>query len=108
MFIIMSFKLILTTCPDLPVAHQIAEGLISEKLAACVNILPSLVSVYEWQGEIEQATECQLIIKTTESNWPNVQSYIKSQHPYDVPEIICLPIEDGDKDYLAWIEQNTK
>jgi periplasmic divalent cation tolerance protein len=104
----MSYKLVLTTCPDLPTAHQIAEGLVSEKVAACVNIFPSMVSVYHWQDKIEQSTECQLFIKTNERNWPQVQSYITEVHPYDVPEIICLPIEDGHASYLSWIEENTK
>lgn len=100
------FKLVLSTCPDLPTAHQIAEGLLDNQLAACVNILPSVVSLYKWQGKLEQSMECQLIIKTDERNWPELQSYIVKHHPYEVPEILKLDIADGNPSYLSWLQQN--
>lgn len=102
----MTYKLILTTCPDLTCAHTLAEGLIERNIAACVNILPAMVSVYKWQGNIEQAAESQLFIKTNESNWSKVESYIQQHHPYDVPEIIEIDISNGSSEYFSWMQNN--
>ena len=102
----MTFKIVLCTCPDLPAAHTISEGLLEQKLAACVNIIPNIVSLYQWQGKIEQSAETQLIIKTNERNWQKLQSYICQHHPYEVPEIIMLDIQDGQSNYLTWLASN--
>ena len=102
----MTYKLILTTCPDLTSAHSIAEELVKQEIAACVNILPNMVSIYKWQGKVEQAAECQLFIKTNDINWPKVESYINTHHPYDVPDIIQLDISNGSSEYLSWMQQN--
>ena len=99
----MTFKLVLTTSPDLPTAHTLAEGLIENKLAACVNILPAIVSIYKWQGKLEQSQECQLIIKTAERKMPEIHSFIKQHHPYDVPELLALDINQGGDEYLNWL-----
>ena len=101
----MKTKLVLSTTPDLPTAHLLAEGLVEKKLAACVNIIPSIVSIYKWEGKVEQSQECQLIIKTNEINLAEIESFIGQSHPYDVPEIIALDITDGSKDYLEWVNQ---
>lgn len=102
----MTYKLILTTCPDLTSAHSIAEGLVKLEIAACVNILPTIISIYKWQNNIEQSAESQLFIKTNESNWPKVESYIKTNHPYDVPELIELDISNGSPEYFSWMDNN--
>jgi len=102
----MSFKFVLTTCPDLPTAHTIAEGLLELNLAACVNLLPNMVSLYKWQGKIEQSMEVQLFIKTNEINFAKLESYICQHHPYDVPEIIALDIQQGHGAYLNWLAEN--
>lgn len=102
----MTYKLILTTCPDLTSAHTIAEDLVKLEIAACVNILPTIVSVYKWQDKVEQSAECQLFIKTNEINWSKVESYIKDQHPYDVPELIQIDISNGSSEYFSWMQNN--
>lgn len=104
--ITMTYKLVLTTCPDLASAHTIAEELVQLNYAACVNIIPTVVSVYKWQGKLEQSSECQLIIKSDEINWPNVASYINKHHPYDVPELIQLDISNASPEYLSWMGEN--
>ena len=101
----MVYKLILTTTPDLPTAHMIAEGLLERKLAACVNIIPSVVSLYRWQGKIEQSQESQLIIKSDERKVAQIDSFIQQQHPYDVPEMLVLDIHGGSHAYLHWLTQ---
>lgn len=101
-------KLVLVTCPDLPSAHTLAEGLVSKKLAACVNIFPNVISVYEWQGQLEQQAECQLVIKTSETNWPELRSYVEQHHPYDIPEILLIDVEQGSVSYLAWMAEQLK
>ena len=96
-------QLILCTCPDAETADQLAEMLIAERLAACVNILPGLKSVYEWQGAVEMAQEHLLLIKTHQQKYAALEAAIKKLHPYQVPEIIALTIDNGSVDYLKWI-----
>jgi periplasmic divalent cation tolerance protein len=95
--------IILNTCPDREWADKIAHHLVEARLAGCVNIVPQLTSVYRWQGQTEMAEEHQLIIKAAQENYQAVESAIKSLHPYQVPEIIALPIVNGSADYLDWI-----
>ena len=97
------YLLILNTCPDLPTAQTLAEGLVRDRLAACVNILPSLLSTYRWHGEIESAEEHLLMIKTHSDRYSDLEQYIQQRHPYELPEIIAVPIVDGLPGYLAWI-----
>ena len=104
----MSFKFVLSTCPDLASAHTIAEGLLEHDLAACINLIPNVVSLYKWQGKVEQSAEVQLFIKTDERNWPELQSFIVQNHPYDVPEVIALDLTDGNPSYLSWLTENLK
>lgn len=95
---------IFCTCPDAEIAERIAQHLVSEHLAACVNILPGVRSVYLWQGQVESAQEQLLMIKSAKPVYPAIESAIKALHPYEVPEIISLPIEQGSDDYLQWID----
>ena len=85
-----------------------ASLLVAEKAAACVTISSSVTSFYRWQGKVEQEEEVILIIKTIEDNYQKVESTIKENHHYDVPEIIALPINLGEKSYLKWIKENTE
>lgn len=87
-------------CPEQEVAATIADALITSKLAACVNILPAVASIYHWQGNVEQDTEFQLQIKTTMELYSLVEDKLLELHPYDVPEIIALPIISGHQPYL--------
>jgi periplasmic divalent cation tolerance protein len=96
-------QLILCTCPDVETAQRIARHLVTEKLAACINILPSITSIYEWQGEIETAQEQLLLIKSSQFRYANIEAEIKRLHPYELPEVIAIAIENGLPDYLKWI-----
>ena len=98
--------LIYCTCPDMPVAQRIARHLIAEKLAACVNILPGVQSVYEWEGQIETAQEHLLLIKSPQRRYPEIEAAIKALHPYQLPEIIAVAIERGSDEYLTWIDSS--
>lgn len=98
--------LALTTCPDSATAARIAEALVSERLAACVNELPGLTSVYRWQERLHRDAEILLLIKTTPERLPALESRLKELHPYEVPELIALPICGGSTTYLDWVRQN--
>lgn len=100
-------RLALSTFPDAETARRIASQLVSEKFAACANIVPAIESIYRWQGKVEQATEVLVFFKTTAALWAAFQEKLKSLHPYDVPEIICLDVRDGLPDYLRWVRENT-
>ena len=94
---------IFCTVPDETTGVKIGEDLVGSSLAACVNIVPGLTSIYSWQGKIERDNELLLIIKSTNSDYQRLEKRIKELHPYDVPEIIVIDIADGSSDYLNWI-----
>ena len=87
---------------------MLADVLVSQKVAACVNILPRVQSVFEWEGKISRETECLMIIKSTGEAFSALEQSIKSHHSYSVPEIIAMPITLGSADYLAWIHEKVK
>ena len=97
------FQIVLTTCPDKACAERIAQALVEDGLAACVNILPPMHSIYRWKGKIEQATEQLLVIKSTVARFPAIRERLQALHPYELPEIIAVPIADGLPGYLAWL-----
>ena len=99
--------LVLTNCPDEESANAIALALVEERLAACVNILPRVQSVYRWQGSVESATEILLFIKSTAANYAALENLIRQHHPYDVPEIVALPVTHGLPAYLNWVAAET-
>ena len=99
--------LVLTNVPDAACADALATSLIDARLAACVNILPPCRSVYRWNAAIEQAEEIPLLIKTSAAAYPALEAAIRAQHPYELPEIIALPITQGLPGYLAWIAAET-
>ena len=99
--------MVLTTCNSSETSSLIAETLISNKLAACVNIIKGVESVYQWQGKIEHDKEILLIIKTRESLFSQVEQTIQELHSYELPEIIAVPIKTGEKNYLNWIQSAT-
>lgn len=94
------------TCPDQATAEHIAETVIDERLAACVNLVPGLTSIYRWQGQIQRETEMLLIMKTGNMAYPRLETRLRELHPYEVPEIIALPIQSGSAAYLNWIADN--
>lgn len=99
---------VLTNCPDDAVADRIARALVENGLAACVNRLAPVMSVYRWQGAVERAVETPLLIKTTRARYTEVEQSIRALHPYEVPEIIALGIEAGFAPYLRWIAEETE
>lgn len=94
-------------CPDQFSARAIANLLVEEQLAACVQILPGVESVYRWRGQVESTAETMLQIKTRADKFPQVEHAISRAHPYDVPELIASPITHGTAGYLDWVVQNT-
>ncbi|HSH73444.1 MAG TPA: divalent-cation tolerance protein CutA [Methylophilaceae bacterium] len=99
--------LVLTNMPDSNSAEKLADFLVSEKLAACVNLLSPCTSVYAWQGKIEKTAEFPMLIKTTIHCYPALEAAIIAMHPYELPEIIHVPIAGGLPAYLAWVSNNT-
>jgi periplasmic divalent cation tolerance protein len=91
------------TCPDEGTAVSIAETLVNEGLAACVNIIPATRSVYRWKGSTESATEALLMIKTTAGNYEKIEKRVVQLHPYELPEVIGVPIIAGLEPYLKWL-----
>lgn len=98
------YQLILCTCPDKRTAENIARQLVNDKLAACVNILPGMTSVYTWKEQTEAAEEHLLLIKANKACYQAIEKKIRKQHPYELPEIIAVPIENGLPEYLHWID----
>jgi periplasmic divalent cation tolerance protein len=101
------FVIALTTLPPNFDAAGLAEALITGRVAACVTILPSVVSVYGWEGAVQRDQEQQLVIKTTRGQVASLWDALKSRHPYGVPEFIVLPIVEGNPAYLDWIKSGT-
>lgn len=97
------YCIVLCTCPDIDIATNLANQLVSSKLAACVNILPKMISVYTWKDNVETASEVLLVIKTLSKAYASLEHYLTEAHPYECPEIIALPIEQGLTGYLQWI-----
>jgi periplasmic divalent cation tolerance protein len=102
-----SFVIVLTTLPADFDAEPFASRLVEEKLAACVNILPAMRSVYRWKDAVEKENERQLVIKTTAPCLVRLEAVVRNLHPYEVPEFVVLPIASGSAAYLAWLSDNT-
>ena len=103
----MSYIIILSNTNSMDSAETIANFLVKEKLAACVNIIPKITSIYTWQNKIEKEEEVLMLIKTKQSLFNQVKEKITLLHPYEVPEIISIDIKDGNKNYIDWIKNNT-
>lgn len=103
----MTTLLVLTNLPDRPAAEALANALVEARLAACVNILAPCRSVYRWQGAIEVADEVPLLIKTSSERYAALEAAIRSHHPYEMPEVIAMPVRHGLPDYLAWVADST-
>ena len=99
----MKAVVVLTTTPDLKTARSIAKTLVQKKLAGCVSLLENLESVYRWKGKPETAREVLVLIKTPQKNFSRVKNFIKANHPYEVPEIIAIPIAQASRKYLNWL-----
>ena len=98
---------ILCTTPDAESAERIANALVEEKLAACVNLLPTLTSYFRWEGKVQREAEVLMVIKAPRANFEAICTRVKALHPYTVPELIALAIDASTPDYLAWLTENT-
>jgi len=99
--------LVLCACPDETVADSIAQALVEERLAACVNRIPGITSTYRWKGDVRQDAELLLLIKTTRDNFNALRERILALHPYELPEVIAVHIALGSAPYLDWIARET-
>ncbi|EGV51251.1 cation tolerance protein CutA [Candidatus Endoriftia persephone str. Guaymas] len=105
----MSTSVLLSLCsvPDRETGLRLAQQLVEQRLAACVSLSAPVTSIYRWQGKLETAEELQMLIKTTTKQYPAMEAAIRASHPYELPEIIAVPVESGLDDYLNWVEQCT-
>ena len=97
-----------STFPDAETARRIAHTLVSENLAACANIIPTMNSIYRWKGKIETGDETIVLFKTTQDRYDALQEKLRSLHPYEIPEIISVKIDKGLPDYLRWVVENCR
>lgn len=98
-----SIRVCLCTAPSAEVAAELARGLVEATLAACVNIVPGVRSIYRWKGEVQDDGEVLLIIKTSAERFDAMRDWLVEAHPYDVPEVLALPVDAGADAYLAWV-----
>jgi periplasmic divalent cation tolerance protein len=99
--------IVLTNLPDRASALKLAQALVDRRLAACVNVLAECTSVYRWKGEVENASEVPVLIKTRAERYGEVEGAIRELHPYELPEIVAVPVRHGLDDYLAWVAGET-
>ena len=104
----MEARVVLTTCESKEEAQKIARALVERRLAACVNVVPAIESVYRWQGKVESSTEWLLLIKSRAEKFEAVREAIRELHSYEIPECIMISVEGGSREYLEWIEESTK
>jgi periplasmic divalent cation tolerance protein len=96
-------SIILVTAPSQEVANQLAHSLVTEHLAACVNVVPHVTSTYVWEGKLEQTAEALMIIKTRRSRYAELEQHIRTHHPYDTPEIVEIPVGQVAQQYWQWV-----
>jgi len=101
-------RIVLCTAGSEEEARKIARHLVEQRLAACVNIIPQIESIYRWQGNVDSAREWLLLVKTTLEKFPDVRDAIRELHSYEVPECISISVEDGSPAYLEWIDQSVQ
>jgi periplasmic divalent cation tolerance protein len=99
---------VLSTCATEADAERLARALVEARLAACVNVVPGVRSFYHWKGEIQSGVEYLLIMKTSRELFPALSAEVTKLHPYEVPELLALPVVDGAKDYLDWLHSNLR
>lgn len=102
----MPYRVVLVTAGSKDEGEKLARGVVQEKLAACVNLVPGIKSLYWWEGKIEEADEVLLIMKTTHSRVEALIGWVVSHHSYSVPEVVTLKIEEGNSDYLSWVHES--
>lgn len=100
--------MVYTTWPSVVEAEAAGRAIVADGLAACVNIMPGMLSIYRWQGEVERAQEAVMLLKTREDLAEPVAQAVRARHPYDVPAVLFIPVTGGDADYLDWIANETE
>ena len=103
-----TLHLIFVTAPDAEVARTLARAILEARLAACVNIIPSLESHYWWQGKLDQSAEVLMVIKTTKAKLKALENLVMEGHPYDTPEFVAFPASSVSKKYMAWVRASVK
>lgn len=103
-----SVRIVLTTASSLDEARRLAHALVERRLAACVNIVPNLTSIYRWQGAVEEAAEALLVIKTTADRLSRLETAVRELHSYEIPELLALAVEAGSHAYLGWLLDSMK
>ncbi len=98
-------RTILLTAPDMDVAERVGRALVEERLAACANVVPGVVSFFRWEGDVQREAEVLVIVKTTEENVEAVRARVVALHPYQVPEVLVLPVLAGHEPYLDWVRR---
>ncbi|MCC6532207.1 MAG: divalent-cation tolerance protein CutA [Burkholderiales bacterium] len=104
----MDVLLVFTNLPDRDRALDLADKLVARRVAACVNVLAQCTSVYRWKGEVETAAEVPVLIKTTRAAYPQLERTIRELHPYELPELVAVPLDTGLGEYLAWVAEQTR
>jgi periplasmic divalent cation tolerance protein len=100
--------LVITNLPDRATAERVADALVTEGVAACVNILAACSSVYRWEGKLNHTEEVPLLIKTTHAAYPQLEAALRKLHPYELPELLAVPVTAGLPEYLNWVESETR
>ncbi|GLR08034.1 divalent cation tolerance protein CutA [Mixta theicola] len=100
--------IVLCTAPDSSIAEQLANKALSARLAACVTVLPGAISYYVWQGQREAAHEVQMLLKSDVTHQQALIDLLKAEHPYDTPELLVLPVQHGESDYLSWLSASLR
>ncbi|XP_028640926.1 protein CutA homolog isoform X1 [Grammomys surdaster] len=103
-----SYSIVFVNCPNEQIARDIARAILDKKMASSVNILPKISSLYFWKGEIEEGTEVSLLIKTKTSKVSRLFAYMRLAHPFEIPEVFSIPMDQGDARYLKWLEEGMK
>jgi periplasmic divalent cation tolerance protein len=98
--------LVLSTFPDVATARRVGRELVEQRCAACANILPQIESIYWWEKKVESANETLVLFKTTADRYAALETTLRQLHPYEVPEIIAVKVEQGSPDYLRWVSEN--
>jgi periplasmic divalent cation tolerance protein len=103
-----AYRVVLAAVPTGGKAQSMADSLVESRLAACVNVVPGVVSIYRWKGRVHRDEESLLVIKTTVARFKALERWLKAHHPYETPEIVSLPVAGGSKEYLSWLSSSVK
>lgn len=99
------YCMVFCTCPEMGTARTLAKQVIERRLGACVNILPAVESVYSWEGEVQSDSESLMLVKTLTETYPALERFLRETHPYELPEVIAVPLQQGSEAYLSWVRE---